>query len=77
MPLSHLLGFARLSCGCLVARYHGHAVDREVDYVEERGCCCICSDHKLHQPLPYTARTSTKTKHPSAPSSSSVSSSPL
>jgi len=58
MPLLHLLGVARLTSECLVTRYHGQVVDRDVEYAEERGCRCICSDYKLHQPLLHTSQTS-------------------
>ena len=49
MPLLNLLGFARLGCGCLVARYRGQPTGRDVDYVEERGYGCVCADHRLNQ----------------------------
>ena len=54
----HLLGFARLTCGCLVAPYHERTIDRNVEYVEERGCRCACSDHRRNQPLPQASRRS-------------------
>lgn len=56
MALLNLLGFARLGCGCLVARYRGQPIGRNVDYVEERGCDCVSTDHRLHQPLPVASR---------------------
>ena len=52
----HLRGFARLACGCLVARYHEQTTDRDVDYVEERGCRCERSDHRRNQSLPRVSR---------------------
>ena len=67
MPLLNLLGFARLWCGCLVARYRGQPTGRDVDYVEERGYGCVCADHRLNQPLPVAPRTTTE--HRSVPAS--------
>ena len=67
MPLLNLLGFARLWCGCLVARYRGQPTGRDVDYVEERGYGCVCADHRLNQPLPAASRTTTE--HRSVPAS--------
>ena len=49
MPLFRLVGFTTLSCGCLVGRYREVAIDREVDYVEEKGSGCWSSDHQRNQ----------------------------
>jgi len=57
MPLLRMLAFTRLTRGCLVASYHQRAVDRDVDYVEERGCRCIYSDHQRNQ-TPATCSSS-------------------
>ena len=59
MLLFRLLGFARLGCGCLVGRYHQLAIDRDVDYVEEKGCTCDHADHRQNQPVAVTLHTST------------------
>lgn len=50
MLLFRLLGFARLGCGCLVGRYHQLAMDRDLQYVEEKGCSCTHANHRRNQP---------------------------
>lgn len=52
MPLFRLVGFATLDCGCLVGRYREMAVDREVDYIEEKGGGCGCAEHQRNQLVP-------------------------
>ena len=58
MEMFRLLGFARLSCGCLIGHYHEPALDRDVDYIEAKGNSCMCGDHKRNQPVSITAHTS-------------------
>jgi len=58
MLLFRLLGFARLDCGCLVGRYHQLAIDRDVQYVEEKGCSCAHADHQRNLPVAVTAHGS-------------------
>ena len=59
MPLFRLLGFATLECGCLVGRYREMAVDRSVDYVEEKGGSCACHEHQRNERVPKRARAVT------------------
>ena len=56
MPPLHLIGFARLACGCLVARYHQPAARRNVEYIEEKGCRCSHYGHRRDQPLVSSIR---------------------
>lgn len=65
MPPLQLLGFARLRCGCLIGRYLQRGASREVDYVEDKGCRCSCSDHRLHELLSLTV--SQHTERPTVP----------
>ena len=51
VPSFCLRGFARLECGCLVSLYHQTAIDRDVQYVEERGTGCHCADHRRNYTL--------------------------
>ena len=46
MSLVRLLGFATLSCGCVVGRYRELATNREVAYVEEKGQSCSAQAHR-------------------------------
>ena len=55
MPLFRLLGFTRLACGCLVARYREATANRTVSYVEDKGAGCTCIDHE-HNHLALTDR---------------------
>ena len=55
MPLFRLLGFARLGCGCLVGHYHEPSIDRDIDYVEEKGFGCTCAEHQRNQPVSVAA----------------------
>lgn len=54
MPPLQLIGFARLGCGCLVGRYLQRGGGREIDYVEDKGRHCACTDHRLHELLCMT-----------------------
>lgn len=46
MSLVRLLGFATLSCGCVVGRYRELATSRELAYVEEKGATCVQHGHR-------------------------------
>ena len=46
MSLVRLLGFATLSCGCIVGRYREVPTSREVVYVEEKGHNCQSHGHR-------------------------------
>ena len=51
MSLVRLLGFSKLSCGCVSGRYREVATGREVTYVEEKGPACLQLEHIRNQPL--------------------------
>jgi hypothetical protein len=51
MSLVRLLGFATLTCGCVVGRYREVATSREVRYVEEKGRGCATSAHRRNHTL--------------------------
>jgi hypothetical protein len=51
MSLVRLLGFATLTCGCVVGRYREVATSREVRYVEEKGRACVTSAHRRNHTL--------------------------
>jgi hypothetical protein len=51
MSLVRLLGFRTLACGCVSGRYLEIGVNREVQYVEEKGATCGQSGHQRNQPL--------------------------
>lgn len=51
MSLVRLLGFATLSCGCVVGRYRELATNREVAYVEEKGQCCDAHAHRRNHTI--------------------------
>ena len=72
MPPLQLLGFARLRCGCLVGRYLQGGASREVDYVEDKGCHCSCSDHRLHELLSLTVPRHTEQPTASPPASALI-----
>lgn len=55
MSLVRLLGFATLACGCLVGRYLELAGNREVIYVEEKGCACESHGHRRNHAIPRTS----------------------
>ena len=49
MSVVRILGFATLSCGCVVGRYRDIASTREVVYVEEKGVACESHAHRRNQ----------------------------
>ena len=49
--LVRLLGFARLSCGCVTGRYREVATNREITYVEEKGHVCDVSSHRRNHTI--------------------------
>ena len=64
MPLFRLVGFTTLSCGCLVGRYREVALNREVDYVEEKGNACWSSSHQRNQVVAAERATADRTRTP-------------
>lgn len=46
MSVVRLLGFATLSCGCVVGRYRDVGSTREIVYVEEKGASCESHAHR-------------------------------
>jgi hypothetical protein len=46
-----LLGFTRLSCGCVVGRYRELATNRDVNYVEEKGNRCQSHSHRRNHTI--------------------------
>ena len=46
-----ILGFATMSCGCVVGRYRDVASTREVMYVEEKGAGCEQYGHRRNHTL--------------------------
>jgi hypothetical protein len=46
MSVVRLLGFATLSCGCVVGRYRDVGSTREITYVEEKGSSCESAAHR-------------------------------
>ena len=51
MSLVRLLGFATLTCGCVVGRYREVATSREVAYVEEKGKTCGSHGHRRNHTI--------------------------
>ena len=51
MSLVRLLGFKTLTCGCVSGRYLEIGVNREVQYIEEKGATCGQSGHQRNQPV--------------------------
>jgi len=51
MSLVRLLGFKTLACGCVSGRYLEIGVNREVQYIEEKGATCGQSGHQRNQPV--------------------------
>ena len=49
MSVVRIIGFATLSCGCVVGRYRDIASTREVVYVEEKGVACESHAHRRNQ----------------------------
>jgi hypothetical protein len=52
MSVVRLIGFATLSCGCLVGRYREVESRREVTYIEEKGDDCETASHRRNQTMP-------------------------
>ncbi len=46
MSLVRLLGFATLTCGCVIGRYRELETSRELSYVEEKGALCVTHGHR-------------------------------
>jgi len=46
MSVVRLLGFATLTCGCVVGRYRDVGSTREIVYVEEKGTGCDSHAHR-------------------------------
>lgn len=46
MSVVRLLGFATLTCGCVVGRYRDVGSTREIVYVEEKGANCESHAHR-------------------------------
>ena len=51
MSLVRLLGFKTLICGCVSGRYLEIGVNREVQYIEEKGATCGQTGHQRNQPV--------------------------
>jgi hypothetical protein len=51
MSLVRLLGFSKLTCGCVVGRYREVATSREVKYVEEKGKLCVTHGHRRNHTI--------------------------
>jgi hypothetical protein len=51
MSVVRLLGFATLSCGCVVGRYRDVGSAREIRYVEEKGARCDSHAHRRNQTI--------------------------
>jgi len=51
MSLVRLLGFKTLTCGCVSGRYWEIGVNREVQYIEEKGATCAEVGHQRNQPV--------------------------
>lgn len=49
MSVVRIIGFDKLSCGCVVGRYRDVASTREVAYVEEKGLSCDSHAHRRNQ----------------------------
>lgn len=62
MGLVRLLGFAKLSCGCVTGRYRDLGSRRDVLYVEEKGPGCSCRSHRRNQPLTMAATTPVRSR---------------
>jgi hypothetical protein len=51
MSVVRLLGFATLSCGCVVGRYRDVGSTREITYVEEKGPGCASHTHRRNHTI--------------------------
>ncbi len=49
--LVRLLGFTKLTCGCVIGRYREVATSREVAYVEEKGSSCTDHGHRRNHTI--------------------------
>lgn len=56
MSRMRLLGFANLSCGCVVGRYREVVTAREVAYIEEKGKGCEAHGHRQNHTVATEAR---------------------
>lgn len=67
MSVVRLLGFATLSCGCVVGRYRDVGSTREIVYVEEKGAACESHAHRRnHTVSPQRERFASVTVSTSA-----------
>lgn len=55
MSLVRLLGFSKLTCGCVVGRYREVPSDRDVLYVEEKGVECRTNTHRRNHAVQIDA----------------------
>ena len=46
-----LLGFTTLDCGCIVGRYRELPLNRDVNYVEEKGAGCKTHGHRRNHTI--------------------------
>jgi hypothetical protein len=51
MSLVRLLGFTKLSCGCVSGHYREVGSHREITYIEEKGLGCPQTGHQRNQPV--------------------------
>jgi hypothetical protein len=51
MSVVRLIGYATLSCGCLVGRYREVHSQREVTYIEEKGRTCDVAVHRRNHSM--------------------------
>lgn len=59
MSVVRLLGFATLTCGCVVGRYRDVGSTREIVYVEEKGVGCDSHAHRRNHTMTAPRRPST------------------
>jgi hypothetical protein len=52
MSVVRLIGFATLTCGCLVGRYRDVESRREITYIEEKGHACHDGSHRRNHTMP-------------------------
>lgn len=55
MSLVRLLGFSKLTCGCVVGRYREVPSERDVLYVEEKGAECRTNTHRQNHAVQIEA----------------------
>ena len=46
-----LLGFTTLGCGCIIGRYRELPLNRDVNYVEEKGAGCTAHGHRRNHTI--------------------------